>query len=284
MSQSPPDPRTLPEWRALHREASLVSQLIGAGATALGRATYGSGLGEYYTAFFGLSIGIERLAKLILVADHAIDNAGALPSQKVVSKFRHNLKKLCNEAEQIALKHKLKLDHPRPTEPICWKAVECLDSFAEASKGRYANFEAIGNPAFDPALEPVNKWWAEVIEPILDKHYRGKNAELRVKRGAMIVDAMFGDHSAVFHIAESGQAMDDLAVASERTGQTEWAQKYGRFYTLCVVRWLAGIFYELTNFAVYRQGIAGLSGHYEFFDGYQTEDNFLRNRKIWPLT
>ncbi|MDE8345840.1 MAG: hypothetical protein POH28_06655 [Acidocella sp.] len=283
MSQRNPDPCTLPEWRALHREASLVSQLIGAGVTALGRASYGSGLGEYYTAFFGLSIGIERLAKLILVADHAIDNAGELPSQKVVRNFGHDLKKLCDKADQIALKHKLTLDHPRPTEPICWKAVECLTSFADASRGRYANFEAIGNPAFDPATEPVNKWWAEVVEPILDKHYRGKDAELRVKRGAMIVDAMIGDHSAVFHIAESGQAMDDLAVASERTGQTEWAQKYGRFYALCVVRWLAGIFYELTNFAVYQQGVAALSGHYEFFDGYQAEDHFLRNRKIWPL-
>jgi hypothetical protein len=63
-----PDPFTLPGRKALHREASLVRQLIASGATALGRASYGNGFGEYYTAFFGPSIGIERLAKLILVA------------------------------------------------------------------------------------------------------------------------------------------------------------------------------------------------------------------------
>jgi hypothetical protein len=61
-----PDPFTLPEWKALHREASLVSQIIGSGATALGRASYGRGFGEYYAAFFGLSIGIERLASSFL--------------------------------------------------------------------------------------------------------------------------------------------------------------------------------------------------------------------------
>jgi hypothetical protein len=35
----------------------------------LGRANYANKFGEYYTAFFGLSIGLERLAKLVLVAD-----------------------------------------------------------------------------------------------------------------------------------------------------------------------------------------------------------------------
>lgn len=53
------DPLALPEWQALHREAHLVSHLIGAGATALGRARSGNSFGEYYTAFFALSIGME---------------------------------------------------------------------------------------------------------------------------------------------------------------------------------------------------------------------------------
>lgn len=40
------DPFDLPEWHALRRESKLVSQLIGAGATALGRASYADGFGE----------------------------------------------------------------------------------------------------------------------------------------------------------------------------------------------------------------------------------------------
>ena len=91
MSQGRPDPFTMPEWHAIRREASLVSQLIGSGATALGRAGYADGFGEYYTAFFGLSIGIERLAKLILIADYAIEHGGALPGQEAVRKFGHKV-------------------------------------------------------------------------------------------------------------------------------------------------------------------------------------------------
>lgn len=278
------DPFTIPEWKALHREASLVSQIIGSGATALGRASYGSGFGEYYTAFFGLSIGIERLAKLILVADYALDNGGALPGQSVVRKYGHKLKELVAQVAVIAAKRGITVPHIGPDQPICAAVVNCLDAFSDASKGRYANFEAIGNPNFNVADEPVNKWWTEVVDPILDKHYRGKRAEDEVKQRAAIIDAMMGDMTLVLHTNETGGVMSELNTASERTGQTKWAQKYGRFYTLSVVRWLAYIFDEMTHTAGYAPGLDSLFGHYEFFQTYTVDDDFLLTRKVWPLT
>ena len=278
------DPFTIPEWKALHREASLVSQILGSGATALGRASYGNGFGEYYTAFFGLSIGIERLAKLILVADYALDNSGALPGQAVVRKYGHKLKELIAQTGVIATKRGITVPHIGPDHPICAAVVNCLDAFSDASKGRYANFEAIGNPNFNVADEPVNKWWTEVVEPILDKHYRGKRAEHGVKKRAAIIDAMMGDLTLVLHTNETGGVMSDLNTASERTGQTKWAQKYGRFYTLSVVRWLAYIFDEMTHTAGYAPGLDSLFGHYEFFQTYTVDDDFLLTRKVWPLT
>jgi hypothetical protein len=246
------------------------------------RASYGTGLGEYYTAFFGLSVGIERLAKLILIADHAITNRGALPDQNVVRRFGHDLKRLCEKADKIAAKHGFSLTNPKPTDPICWAAIDCLDSFADAAKGRYANFEAIGNPAFDPAAEPVNKWWADVVEPILDRHYRGRAAERGVKQRAAMFETIMGGNSLVLHTDEGGGVMTSHIVASERTGQTKWAQQYGRFYTLGVVRWLAGIFSELIYEGAYRQRIEALLGHNELFGCYLADDNLLRTRKVWP--
>ncbi len=272
-----------PEWRAVNREASLVRQLIGSGITALGRASYGSGLGEYYTAFFGLSVGIERLAKLILVAEHAISNAGALPDQNVVRQFGHKIRDLCTNADQITAKHCLTLDYPKPTDPICWAVVDCLDAFANAAKGRYANFGAIGNPSFNPADEPINRWWAEVVEPILARHVRGTAREATIKRNAQMVDAVIGSSSFVLHVNEGGQTMTEMQVASERSGMTKWAQQYGRFYTLCIVRWLADIFSELSRSGGYSKGIDALFGHYELFYGYRADDSTLMTRKVWPI-
>lgn len=260
-----------------------MSQIIGSGATALGRASYGSGFGEYYTAFFGLSIGIERLAKLILVADYAMDNNGTLPERYIVLKYGHKIKALIEDVDRIAKKRNISVPYLAPTDAICTAVVNCLDAFSDASKGRYANFEAIGNPNFNAANEPVNKWWSEVVEPILDRHYRGKKAEVGVKQRAAVIDAMIGEISMVLFTDETGNMMSDVSAASERTGQTKWAQKYGRLYALSVVRWLSHIFAELVNEAAYRKGIDSLSGHNEFFTTYTVDDNFLRTRKVWPL-
>lgn len=275
------DPFTLPEWQALHRESSLVSQIIGSGATALGRASYGSGFGEYYTAFFGLSIGIERLAKLIHVADYALDNDGTLPQQSVVRRYGHEIKALIESVDRLAEKRNISIPHLPPTDPICAAVINCLDAFSNASKGRYANFEAIGNPNSNAADEPVNKWWSEVVEPILDRHYRCRKVEAGVKQRAAFIDSMIGDVSMVLFTNETGNIMSDVSTASERTGQTKWAQKYGRFYALSVVRWLSYIFAELSRGAGYR--IDTLFGHYEFFITYTLDDNFLLTRKVWPL-
>jgi hypothetical protein len=289
----PGDPFNCPEWHALHREASLVSQLIGAGTTALGRASYASAFGEYYTAFFGLSIGIERLAKMILIADYMLEHKGTLPDQNAVRKFGHKLSKLIEEVDRIAKKHDLRLEIfalrgkklplRKPDCEISIAVIHCLDAFADASRGRYANFEAIGNPAFNAAEEPVAKWWREVVERILDKHYRGTRAEEGVKARAKLIDSMIGDMTTVRYFDEGGETMTQVATASERTGQSKWAQKYERVYTLSIVRWLATIFSELTMTRGYEAGFEVLFGHYEFFETFCNDDSSLLTRKRWPL-
>lgn len=275
-------PTELPEWHALRREAALVSQLLGAGTTALGRGSHGNGIGEYYTAFFGLSIGIERLAKLILITDHAIKERGVLPSQTIVKRYGHKLKALCEEAENIVKHHNLSLIYPKPNEKICWNIIGCLDFFADASAGRYANFDAIGNPQLNPDLEPVRKWWLDVAEPILQKHYRGSSAKAKAQLNAFVANALMGDSTYVLQTDEKSQLITDVATLSERSDQVKWVQKFGRFYTLCVVRWLSNVFDSLARLAFYDKHIDALFGHNEFFACYRGDNKYLLNRKVWP--
>jgi len=53
-----------PEWHTIGREAELAVEQTASGITALGRANHRR-KGYYTQAFFGLSIGLERIAKLI---------------------------------------------------------------------------------------------------------------------------------------------------------------------------------------------------------------------------
>lgn len=276
------NPWEIPEWHAIRRECALVRHLIGSGATALGRANYADQKGEYYTAFFGLSVGLERLAKLILVADHAIMHAGRMPDQQVVRRFGHKLADLMDAADKVSTNHALKLDYPRPRDAISQKIVECLDAFADAGRGRYANFAALGDPNLGQD-EPIGKWWGEVAELILKEHYYGKAAQKRVEGRASVVDAVMSPVSMVLYFSETGNTMQDVLTASIRTGQTELVQRYGRYYTLTVVRWLSEVLSELSRLACYTHNIDAFFGVWEYFQTYTVDDNFLKTRKNWPL-
>lgn len=278
------DPWDTPGWMALSRESKLVRHLLGAGVTALGRANYADQAGEYYTAFFGLSVGIERLAKLILVADHALSNQGKLPPQSIIRKYGHNIENLLISVDAIPEKNSIELRYQKPITAISTKIVECLDAFADAGRGRYANFAALGDPNIEGQFEPIRKWWAEVAELILQEHYYGRVAQTRVEGNANMIDAMIGSFSSVLHFNEVGGVMSDIPSASVRTGQTKYVQKYGRYHTLTVIRWMSDIFCELCRTACYKFNMTEFFGHHELFWTYTVDDAFLKNRKIWPLT
>ncbi|MGP2848120.1 hypothetical protein ACTVKH_09810 [Serratia marcescens] len=276
------NPWEVPEWHALGREASLVRHLIGSGATAIGRANYADKMGEYYTAFFGLSVGLERLSKLILVADYAIDNKGKMPSEQVLKDFGHKLIGLTNEVENISQKMQLSLRYSRPTQEIPQKILECLDSFADARRGRYANFASLDNPNLT-SDEPINKWWGEVAESILEKHYYGKVAQKRVEGSAELIDAIISPFTMVMHTNESGDAMQDVKSVSIRTGQNAIVQKWGRYHSLSIARWLATVLSELSHIACYKHRIDAFFGLNELLNSYTVDDSFLKTRKVWPL-
>ena len=267
------------ERLALLREAALIRQLLGSGVTALGRADYVE-IGEYYTAFFGLSTGLERLAKLIVVADHAISNGGQFPKPALVSDYGHNLKRLVDRVDQIAQEQKLNLDYPRPSTVISAKMIECLDAFAAANRGRYANFATLGDPDLGPE-EPIKKWWNEVAQLILKEHY-DKKTEERDNMQAKTVEQMLS-LAIVHQINETGDIIEDVWSGSIRSMQADVVQRYGRYYALTIVRWLADLFSKLAIQACRAHENNAFFGVWEPFIKYTLDDSLLRRYKIWPL-
>ena len=276
------NPMDIPEWHSISRETRLVCHLIGSGTTSLGRASYGDNMGEYYTAFFGLTVGLERLAKLVLVADHAICNSGSMPEMKVVKKFGHKLVNLLENAKDIEIKHGMTLKYNHPNDLISAKIVDFLDAFADAARGRYANFTVLGDRNLSRE-EPIVRWWADVATLILGSHYHGEPIEARDEAKAVVVQEMMSESAMVLLANESGDIMQDVHTAFLRTCQTEVVQKFGRFYTLTVVRWLSELFSELAQQACYTHQIDAFWGTWEHLQTYTVSDRFLKNRKVWPL-
>lgn len=272
-----------PNWHAIGRETKLVRHLVGSGVTSLGRASYGDMMGEYYTAFFGLSVGLERLAKLILVVDHAISSNGTMPNENLIKKYGHKLARLLDAVDGIETKHSLNLPYKRPADDISDKIIDCLDAFADATRGRYANFAVLGDPNLGQH-EPVQLWWDDVATLILERHYKGKKVQANTEARADMLHEMLAGYSKVLNVNESGELMHDVHTASLRTGQTEVAQRFGRYYALIVIRWLSCLISELSHKACYHHKLPAFFGVWEYLQTYTVEDSFLKTRKIWPLS
>ncbi|SNB59171.1 hypothetical protein SAMN04487880_3449 [Marinobacter sp. es.042] len=276
------NPCNSPQWHAIRRESVLARDLIGSGVTALGRANYADQLGQYYSAFFGLSVGLERLSKLVLVVDHALSNHGQMPSEDVVRRYGHRLTELLNKVDQIALEHGAHLTYQRPKDIIALSIVDCLDSFADARRGRYANFGSLDTPNLS-SEEPIKSWWELVAHHILSKHYEGKQIQRNVESRANMIDSIMSGFTHVLHVDESEQTMDNVRTASVRTGQTKVVQKFGRYHTLTTVRWLSDVYTQLAKMAAYQYRYEAFFGSWEFLQTYTVDDSFLKSRKVWPL-
>lgn len=277
------DPRQIPEWRAIALECKLVRQLCGAGLTSLGRANYADGMGEYYSAFFSLSVGIERFCKIILCFDEE-QKKKKFPSQKGLKSFGHDLVELFRKVRDVEAARSAKLRFGAIDDPICDAIILHLSQFANAGSGRYANFLVMESGRLESIYEPVSEWSRNVGDLILEKFFRGSKSEILAYQNANLMDTVLSEFALVRHTSETGQILDSLGKASFRTSENIVMQKYGRFYSFRVLRFLADLFYSLTSRRGYEEGGELWFGHYEHFNTFTVPDEFGLRRKIWPLT
>ena len=277
MSQNPWD---FPEWHGFARETSLSVGLICAGVNSLGRATYAD-LGEYYVALFGISNGVERLGKLVWAADFRLDH-GRSPTDGELRKLGHKLDHIVDAVRNVERKRKLPVQYSFPEDELTGAIIESLTTFADASRGRYANFETIrGAPS---PYDPVTHWWEHVVERILARHFRGTRHEERAEANATLIQGLIGESSHVLHHDETGQRISTIIGGSMRTAENGMAQKYGRYYTLRLVRWMSDVFKEVGSSCPAGTPDPVLFGHDERVRTFLVPDQFLLTRKRWPLS
>ncbi len=262
------------------REAELAGAQIALGVTALGRADH-TRLGDYTLAFFSLTIGLERLGKIIVIADHAIQNQGKFPDNNFLKqKISHDLGLLLNHCEVVSGKRRSAGEYSkRPNDIAHQGIIQTLSEFGRLT--RYYNLDLItGRTTNLP--EPVGAWWKRVGEPILSQHYTARQRD-KDNATANFMDKMTRAHIRVLHFSETGETINDLATLSQRSGATRVIQKYGRLYVLQIVRWLTYLIFYLANEGASKQRIEPLFGIEEPFKVFLNDDRYFLRRKTWSI-
>jgi hypothetical protein len=273
------NPHTNPKWRALVREAASAAEHMAFGATVLGRASYARPA-YYAQAFFALSIGFERSAKLALVVDHALDHGGAYPPSKTLkTDYGHDLKKLLSLTEQIGKRRKV--EQTRPSSVIHDGIMETLTDFAKDAT-RYYNLELVtGSPKAAGRDDPIAAWFERVTKPVLAAHYKDRYRE-RHERSARFLDDLISDFTLVRFQGEAGEAIRTVYDASSRTAASEFAKRWERMYVLQIARFMAAVLSEL-GYAAQVQRLADIPYLSDFFRIFGAEDADFRSRKAWSI-
>lgn len=272
------DPLYSPQWIALTREAGIASQSLSAGLTALRKANYAAN-GLYSHAFFSLSIGFERLLKLIYLIDFAVLNGRFPMDSELRSRFGHDIAKLYTYA--VGVHERLPKQEGR--FPLSRGGIEdlvinFLGKFALSA--RYYNLNFLTGTAAKQT-DPIAEWYQDIGANILAAHYSARRRE-RVERNASIIDQMLGSFSTVHHTAEDGSPLTDVRSASLRTGENAIVQKYGTFYCTKIARFLYMILYDLNHEA--HKARFPLPYLYEFFFPFMNDDKYLLSRTTFaPL-
>jgi hypothetical protein len=268
------------QWRAVQREAQLAAEQAAHGVTVLGRANHAQ-TGLYTQAFFGLSIGLERMGKLIFLADHAIRSDGAFPTDQDLRKIGHDLASLLAKCEAIGTGLSQNQDYmARPSDAIHRGIEDVLSLFA--TKLRYYNLTHLAG-AVQGQQDPVALWWEKVATPICDRHYSQRQRE-KDEADAVAIESILGEISTVIHSTEAGEPIRDVHTFFARGRATRVVQKYSRLYTLQIVRWLASIMFDLSYRGAYEQRIQALLGLHEPFTIFLNEDRYLRDRRTWSIS
>lgn len=267
------------EWHALGREQQLAAEQIAAGVTALGKANHAQ-QGIYTQAFFGLSIGLERLAKLILISDYAIDHSGTFPTNDGLRKIGHDIGVLLDRCAPLAKKYRSGKEYSeQPAAPVHQGIVTTLTEFGRLS--RYYNLDLIVGGTGARLPEPIAAWWQRVGTPILQKHYSERQRAKDAAQSAAMA-ALFGEVTHVVHHSEDMTPISDLETLSGHAGATRIVQKYGRLSVLQIVRWLAYLMVDL-SYVANSAGIEPLFGSNEPFVLFLNDDRYFLSRKTWSI-
>ncbi len=270
------DPLTNQIWLALSRECSLVRGLLRSGITALGKAS-SAHIEEYYLAFFNLSIGIERLSKLVIIVDYKIKK-NEFPSEKVIKRYNHDISNLLEKVFAIAKCHNLQLLYPNKKCIISDAIISSLNRFADAQKGRYANIQALDKKNSNTEFEPIYRWHEEVDKLILDYHWHKTPKSKKSNNIATKIANQVNDCWLIMCVNESGDKMNLEEILS-RTESNKVLFKYRIYYTLLIIRSVSEIFNELSQKNYLREFV----GLYEFFQGFCLHDSVLLKNKKWPV-
>jgi len=254
----------------LMREASFSSRSIGIGLTEMRKYDF-TNKGSFFHALASLSIGLERLLKILVIHSHRIQNDGAFPTNKELKeKYGHRIIALYEYVRDFSERYDFETDWAVYDEEISQKILEILSDFARFS--RYYNLDVLTGRDHKQD-EPLVRWEKEVGERILALH--PPRSRIRTEKFDEYCELLDRTMS-IRHTDTDGTTIRNarsMILAGENSLSR---QKYSFYYTYRLVRVLAGLLLKVEIQSDFYPFL------YEFFGHFMVKDKrYILRKKVW---
>lgn len=278
-SSPPPKARFTGTYQLLEQEALLVQSCLCTGLTALRNANLHD-KGMYYTAFFQLCIGIERMSKLALILDYMGHHQLRAPGKLTMKKYGHDLDVLFGIVGDLSQERGHDFKDMFLLPPLAGQILSFLSEFAKGL--RYANLDnlATGSAGKNPLLE-----WDRILQIAIATKVPEPTKMRHVTRSTAIGQIM-EQHSLVI---ASDLANQPLTV-TESLYKPAVADEAAKYIILEIITTLA----PLRDFIAHAGGVAmalsrdkdrgAMNVPYmsEFFTFIWLDRNYILRKKRWP--
>lgn len=217
----------------IHLECTLAGSAIAQGLTLMRKSNFittGYGL----QAFFMITIGLERLLKLILIYDFRRNNNNQFPNKGYLKKFSRNISDLFEKALEIADYNELHdLKSEVQKDPIYKQIIEFLSRFAKYA--RYNNLDQLEGNACQEIV-PLDDWDEVINQEILQRHFK---ASPQHKKAIAEIGSKISDLLLVNIKANGGKQISSTQSLFNEGISIEAKQKYSVFYVYKIVHFLS---------------------------------------------
>ena len=168
--------------------------------------------GNIYVALFQLSIGIERLLKIVVVLEYMIhQNIGTLKRQDIKESYGHGILKLYEQMEKIALTYNEQFE-PISRDNIGYQALIEFDRFAKTS--RYYNLDHLSNSNIGE--DPLKTWYNNIFKRIENNEVAYKIREQKANEILRALDKSFGNpFTSIFDVNDNLMSLFDYIYLNE---------------------------------------------------------------------
>ncbi len=270
-------------WFLLEQEGLLAQACLCNGLTALRRANLGDKKGLFYSAFFELSIGFERVLKLVLILDHMARNKLVPPDSKTVEDYGHKLRSLFDATKAVCATHSVTALDAFQAGSLSIVILEFLDDFAHPG-GRYSNINKLTGHKHQELADPIAQW-GEIANRIMREQATPGECK-RAQLNGLVASAAFGG-AAVNLISDLNKQSMDVALLHVRASELDTAAKHAIYALVTLIAAVREVIDSLCGVAWSANppgtsGAATVPDMKEFFQFAWADKQYVMRKRRWP--